>query len=647
MEETNKNKINTSHKKIIFKLIVWVVLSVIGFGAVAGVYFHQHVLLVSNPQHKPRPYVASAQNSISYRDVGDNTYSASDLIVGDYIDGFGGMKWRVVGKDDSGIKLLANTTIGPMEMIKADAIVYNTIINFDGIDHINDRGSNLYFESEIRRYLNDEFLDQFSQSELESIQDTTYDTTVWPGHFKSQFEMEYGPSPVTNPLKTVNVSTEKSLLGGDVSEEKYINRFVPKSEVGGTGLTLNVPKDAVDSVHLPGASADVTYNVILDKYRHLSTYSLSDKVYIPSILEYYDIRDNTGLKNEEGNSVIRTQDSSGHYSFGIWTRSPNMTANFQEQDFGDTKMRSLVAGGSYYTLSEKVYLGSNSARYGDSPTDYPDVVPMLNLKLDTKFYNLSVATYNKNEEQVTRPTQVGESNQDYRNFVVYDSGETIESIDASAFGNVSTGDRIDIELFGYGHRVNAGLGLGIDLIDGKEHIIGILQKAGNVEFTLTRTRTDLFESGSATFSIDVAKGIILLRVPKLVANQGDKLSDVILPTESLGVWSWDNPDEVLNSTKGETVEENGRTYLVLNFKATFTPNDIENYEKDTRDVAVNILLIQETSFFDSTIFWVLVAGGIGGVLLGVLLYVTLRKKSDKGDPPPAVTSLNRYRRGGR
>ena len=607
-------KVNKFQNKTIVKLTAFAVCKLI--------LLYVCFSVVCNFQPQVALGVTATTKNLKAND-GNLIYSASDLMIGDYIQDFGGITWRVV--DDANLSTnglvlrsdgLIKTTRWDFEIEEDSPRAFNRKIRRQGTEDFFDMSgssNNFYYETEIRRYLNDEFLTNFSQIEINQISVVPKEYTVYPGLFKQNFELSGGHK--------LEALTSGAVLGTE--EDKFVNRFASTDQLGGTGLTLKEPEGALDSV---GLSYTESFDSVNTMFAKLRTYELNDMVYVPSILDFLHLYSNTNLKNKLGSSYAAVVSSEGK---AVYAQS---TTPLMGNGWVNGSYNSQFRGDSYFGWTGADKLGVH--RMGSTNLEIGHCTLMLHLKPDTMFFNTGEAALNPGEIEESRPSVVGAGDTGYRNFVLYDGGEILENLVESDFGDLKTGDLVDIELFGTGHSVTSvGLGLYVDVKDGKEHILGRIGKAGKVSLRVLRQRSEYMEPFSTALEFDIEKGTFMIRVPTgLTAREGQELSTIDLPIEGVGTWRWQDPTDTVAS---------GKTYTAI-----FTPNDLDNYNIEIREVPIDLIIDPSPSFMDETMFWVLLAGAIGGLFLGFILYMKLRSsgkdKNDKGAPPTISSRYSKY-----
>ncbi len=122
-----------------------------------------------------------------------------------------------------------------------------------------------------------------------------------------------------------------------------------------------------------------------------------------------------------------------------------------------------------------------------------------------------------------------------------------------------------------------------DLLEGTEYTVSYDPAEGwNIGDTVTLTFTGVgnYADSTNTYSktVTLEKALPPVATPTLLeATYGDTLSDVVLPDEELGTWTWDDGDT-------QSVGDAGVHY----FGATFTPNDTEYYVIITASLKVTV-----------------------------------------------------------
>ena len=107
---------------------------------------------------------------------------AAELNVGDYIDGFGGLKWRVIGKDENGILVRTDRAASSRQFSGRASFINSAVVN-NGVQ-ANRRlnyGTNYWRQAGIREYLNETFYNGFSAEEKKIIAEVPQKQALWWG----------------------------------------------------------------------------------------------------------------------------------------------------------------------------------------------------------------------------------------------------------------------------------------------------------------------------------------------------------------------------------------------------------------------------------------------------------------------------------
>ena len=231
--------------------------------------------------------------------TGDIT-AATNINVGDYIDNFGGIKWRVIGKDTNGLlvrtdRALTNAQLGNYAgkdatndtawFSEARAGYRNDVVNTIARRAV--AGTNYWGESDMRKWLNNEttgFASNFSTAEFGVIKTVQQKQLLWWGDVVASSNNASG---VTNGY---TVSSHNPVI----------------SETSATPHTYN------------STTADIMQN-----YNTADFYTISDKIFLPDTKQVYESSSASGslLTNVAGYPYHMVCSSAGA---GIisWTRSP-------------------------------------------------------------------------------------------------------------------------------------------------------------------------------------------------------------------------------------------------------------------------------------------------------------------------------------
>jgi len=204
------------------------------------------------------------------------------------------------------------------------------------------------------------------------------------------------------------------------------------------------------------------------------------------------------------------------------------------------------------------------------------------------------------------------------------------------FVNLTVGEPFEIEVSGANFELIDGKlpdGLEWKIVGAKSYkIAGVPIKKGSYEFEIARKENgvdydnpDGPKPRTTHINLTVEIGTPKPHFPEnIVGMVGKKLREIVLPNtndSTSGTWYWINPDLVLDGKPG----------TVVSYQAKFVPTDQDNYRSIITDV--NIYISSEYERND-ILFWVLISGGIAGLIVTIFFILIFRRKKDgkgKGD----------------
>ncbi|MDR3021510.1 MAG: DUF6273 domain-containing protein [Clostridiales bacterium] len=336
-------------------------------------------------------------------DTESNYYKVDDLMVGDYIQNFGNYNyglntWRVVDKTSDGVLIIMDRVFtrafdAPRPLGDPSRLPYNSILSTTGSATIEGSreqfGSNFWYESDLKYYLNGEFFDQFSEGEQNAIATVKQTQTIWRGDTESSF---VPPSALS--LGTVSVATDASVTG---TVQQHVNRM------DSLGSDFNPGDKSISmgtSIHDHSAS-----------YKKLQTYNIYDKVFIQDLMQAEAIS-RLPLKNVNGLPYARGVDAQGN-PIPTWTRSPFMDHDVNKNgQFGDA----LVIASLDSAELSGIFMGTGAAS-----DDRGGVLPMMYLDNRVSFKAVGEFKANPGESVVNRPSSIDGQNTGWVSFEVVDT----------------------------------------------------------------------------------------------------------------------------------------------------------------------------------------------------------------------------------
>ncbi|MDR3021694.1 MAG: DUF6273 domain-containing protein, partial [Clostridiales bacterium] len=290
-----------------FKLTKNITKFLILFLAICFVINAMHILFLAGNHSVPQIH-----GYMNYNDD-ENFYTVDDLVIGDYIENFGHYMadgqntWRVVDKTEDGILLRYDRAFdhifdAPRPLGDPNRLPYNSVLSWtNGGEFPYNResdGSNFWYESDLRGFLNGEFFEHFSEGEQNLIASVKQTQTFWRGENNSEFEdKQFG---------TISVATHSQVTGGT---EQHVNRM--------DMLFLDEFNPGEQSMGMASTTDDHSKN-----YANLATYNIYDKVFIWDLIQAESIS-HSDLRNQNGLRYARGIDFEGNPVF-TWTRTPFM-----------------------------------------------------------------------------------------------------------------------------------------------------------------------------------------------------------------------------------------------------------------------------------------------------------------------------------
>ena len=585
-----KNSFQKINKKYILCFILSIVILVVCLANVLiffGTPLYSNVGLVVEPTAGDYPEYTAGK----------------DLIVGDYIEVFGGTRWRVVGKDENGVLIRKDTVIPNVAFDKERPIVkggssrnaYNSIIKIDG-DSINssrrrtNTGSNLYIQSDVRQFLNGEFMDRFDDNEKAQIAAVSIKNLFWIGDWKPSGIYKV---PGTNSeYESFSFSTDADITGytniAGEKENRHINIFDPNSQYFvGAEINMSANEEQAggwdDELAMDSAYLGSSYEDTLEKYNSFRTYNTQDKVFLLDVLQVRYIQSKTYLKNINGENYSIALDDNGD-NYGYWTRTPTMGGwGFDGHD-------SAAYGSSALFLNDSGYISSVGVNLdGMFGGDSVGIAPVLYLKNETVLNSLGKVEPNINEpgygelEEVERDTIVDNDKNGFRAFALSGYAKMAEELDVGNFANLQVGQTFKIVLLGKQNKLVGDYPKGLSVV--KEGVLEFItgtplearDENSKNEFVVEREETENMSSGtSGNISVTVAKGI-----PQKISN--NKLSvERGTSVDKLDLSS------VKFSVDGKLKLDNNSTQFFETgvYKAIFNPDDLDNYSSIEIDLDI-------------------------------------------------------------
>ncbi|MDR1138671.1 MAG: hypothetical protein LBK70_02215 [Clostridiales bacterium] len=542
-------------------------------------------------------------------------YGYSDVLVGDYMT-IGGIRWRVIAKDaTNGFKLRVDRTLGtaqfdakrslprtPGELIDRPAI--NSVISTNTRSRATTiipenrlgTGSNFYWESDIRAYLTGEFLNKFVSYELNQINTVKQALNFWWGDHvasvNSSGQQVADGQGVYSAATNARYTDLYDQTSGDAIN-RHFDRFDQNSP-----LYKGKPATSSESeikAPLAGQTAPQLANTTGTSYTtagmgfnnnlyiilgNLPTYWLSDKVFVPSLWDAYNIP--TDLKNAKGATYRAALDASGADQ-GYFTTTPNLDRN---------QGKNMAIGSSLLGVTK----GGGSAYYASATEDDDSLVPMMYLKANTELDAIRSIARNTGENLVQRPTYVTNTQttdnyttrRGWREFAIATNGRTADTLTEADFANpvvaqantsiqLSTALKYTIEGAPDGMTINS------------DNVLSWTPTtAGTVSFVIKSTTG---EDISPTITLTVAQGRVVISNAQTISGEhGGELNNIpvtdikadtknILGTTITGTWGWkDGQNDLPN--EGATT---GRV-------AIFTPNGVyaNNYLTTEYTFTINL-----------------------------------------------------------
>ncbi|MCL2798407.1 MAG: DUF6273 domain-containing protein, partial [Firmicutes bacterium] len=212
---------------------------------------------------------------------------ATELDVGDYIEGFGDLKWRVVGKDENGLLLRTDRAALSLFFSMGNAGFVNSAVSVSGSNQLAraSYGTNYWQQAQIREYLNQPFYTRFSDAEKMIIGQVPQKQILW-----------WGDATAVHP---------------DYPETFSIAGHTPAPGLSGSVVF--------------GGSGGPLETALQNYDDDVFSYTISDRIFLPDIKQMYESstesENGRDLRNANGDSYHIVLDEGGS-AVNAWTRTP-------------------------------------------------------------------------------------------------------------------------------------------------------------------------------------------------------------------------------------------------------------------------------------------------------------------------------------
>ena len=259
--------------------------------------------------------------------------AVDDINIGDYIDGFGNLKWRVIGKDENGLLVRTDRAVGvARNFSSARASGYTNPTLSTATNQRPTHGTNRWHETEMRAWLN-------------GIQ--WIDGNIPANPFTSRFSARELSAVAT-------VEQIQHLWNGDVT----------RNSVSGAAFNMPPTSGSANLSYTSGQMISIPYG-----YNTAYRTTISDRIFLLDVQQAYNI-------SMAGGSALRnvstiTTDQEGRDSYHIvvdaagtrqqsWLRTPHADSQLS----GHTNLRSVLNTGNV------TFSGANSTTLYVAPALY-------------------------------------------------------------------------------------------------------------------------------------------------------------------------------------------------------------------------------------------------------------------------------------
>jgi hypothetical protein len=588
-------------------------------GLLVSILFVRYSSFVLNLQQPTASNIAVQSSSVI---SDDGLHDSSYIEVGDYIEYFGGVKWRVVAKDGNGIMIRTDRPTVEMPFDKprplnGDRLALNSVfrVTINGTGNTSDfipdvnthsrvqLGDNFYFDSDVHNYLY-EFYDNLDQNEKDAIIRVQQEQNVsFADRFaESDVSSDYGKATLSIRTSGLVLNKYDPVKYPDISQEHHLDRVQPYDE---QGLLVRGSNSYVTSTnqYTSVGKTDISLgDAMLNDYKKLPAILFDDPVFIPSWIQAFEIQ-HSRLRNAIGgrySQVLKADyqyqvDANGNDIFDVesgirvapvWTRSPAIKHNNNLNFTLGTALLAHSIGNLEGTPMQAPQVGTNIFTNHIYAKDILGVTPTLYLSNKTRFEYFGKREYNPNEPLVTRDKQ-WDGDGGYRAWVVDGTTRHINNLVDQDFDNLRVGQDFGILLKLGRYTVTGELPQGIKLNVNNANeawLAGVPTKVGQYSFGLS-DGTD-----NVTFNVVVAKGNMNATIDDvLIAQTGDLLESIELPDIDYRIPStlqWSNPKQEIGKSSG-----------IQYYDVNLVPNDKVNWNTQQLRIKIDVKRNFATSDF--------------------------------------------------